>query len=94
MHTHEHHIRTTPHTSPLLQMETPSGDPSFASEQFEPLLTAADAAHLLTLHPVTLLRWSREGRVPHIRLGRRVMFRTSELNSWLSNYNNGVLRAA
>ena len=52
------------------------------NSSFEPLLTAVEAGHLLGLHPVTLLRWAREGRIPHRRLGRKVTFRTSELNSW------------
>ena len=51
---------------------------------FEPLLSATAVAEMLCLHPVTLLRWAREGRVPHHRLGRRVVFRLSELEMWLS----------
>lgn len=35
---------------------------------FEPLLSAVDAGSLLGIHPVTLLRWAREGLVPHRRL--------------------------
>ena len=49
---------------------------------FEPLMSAAEAGQLMGVHPVTLLRWAREGRVPHRRLGRKVTFRASELNSW------------
>ena len=49
---------------------------------FERLLTAAEAGKLLDLHPVTLLRWARQGRVPHRKLGRKVTFRVSELNAW------------
>jgi excisionase family DNA binding protein len=49
---------------------------------FEPLISAVEAARLLDLHPVTLLRWAREGRIPHRRLGKRVTFRVSELNAW------------
>jgi excisionase family DNA binding protein len=52
---------------------------------FEPLISAVDAGQLLDLHPVTLLRWAREGRIPHRRLGRRVVFRVSELEKWLSS---------
>ncbi len=63
--------------------------------QFEPLLTSAEAARLLNFHPVTLLRWAREGSVPHRRLGRKVLFRASELNSWCANgYTNSAVRAA
>ena len=43
------------------------------------------AGQLLGIHPVTVLRWAREGRIPHHRLGRRVAFRTSELDQWLAS---------
>jgi len=62
---------------------------------FEPLLTALEAAPLLNHHPVTLLRWAREGRVPHHRLGRKVMFRASELNLFVTTgYTGSAVRAA
>ena len=62
---------------------------------FEPLIDSAQAAELLQIHPVTLLRWSREKRVPHHRLGRKVKFRASELNSWLaSGYSDSAVRVA
>jgi excisionase family DNA binding protein len=51
---------------------------------FEALLTAVQAAQLLNLHPNTLLLWARNGRIPCLRLGRRVAFRASALNHWLS----------
>jgi len=51
-------------------------------QDFEPLMRPNDAAALLGIHPVTLLRWAREGRVPSRRLGRKISFRASELNSW------------
>ena len=74
---------------------------SFAS--FEPLLTASEAAELLRIHPVTILRWARESRLPFHRLGRRVAFRASELNLWLDSrsgehpsgvYTDSAVRAA
>jgi excisionase family DNA binding protein len=62
---------------------------------FEPLISAAEAAQLLGIHPVTILRWAREGRVPHLRLGRKVKFRVSELNSWSSTiYTDSAVRVA
>ena len=62
---------------------------------FEALLSAAQAAQLLNLHPNTLLLWAREGRVPCLRLGRRVAFRASSLNEWLSEHYTGTaVRAA
>jgi len=61
---------------------------------FEPLLNASQAATLLDLHPGTLLRWVREGRFPHHRVGRKVRFRVSEIDAWLSSYNCGTSRVA
>ncbi len=66
-----------------------------ATSTFEPLITAAEAGQLLGLHPVTLLRWAREGRIPHRRLGRKVKFRVSELNSWYGSlYTGSAVRVA
>jgi excisionase family DNA binding protein len=62
---------------------------------FEPLISAVEAGKLLGFHPVTLLRWAREGRVPHRRLGRKVKFRTSELNFWCTTlYTESAVRVA
>lgn len=61
----------------------------------EPLISAEDASGLLGIHPVTLLRWAREGRVPRRRLGRKVTFRASELDSWYrTEYIGSAVRAA
>lgn len=62
---------------------------------FEPLISAAETGRLLGIHPVTVLRWAREGRVPHMRLGRRIKFRVSDLNSWSGRlYTGNAVRAA
>lgn len=62
---------------------------------FQPLITAAEAAKLLNLHHVTVLRWAREGRLPHLRLGRKVMFRASALDAWCTeSYTRPAVRAA
>ena len=50
---------------------------------FESLLTTSDAAQLLRVHVNTLRLWAREGRVPCLRLGRKVAFRASALNRWV-----------
>jgi excisionase family DNA binding protein len=59
-------------------------------------LTAKEAAHIARLHPVTLLRWAREGRVPHRRLSsRKIVFPREQLNAWLeSGYTVSTVRAA
>lgn len=50
---------------------------------FERLLTADEAIRLIPIHRNTLLLWARLGKVPCIRLGRRVFFRASDLNRCL-----------
>ena len=62
---------------------------------FEPLISATDAGKLLGIHPVTVLRWAREGRIPHRRLGRKVKFRKTELDSWQTTlYTDSAVRVA
>jgi excisionase family DNA binding protein len=51
----------------------------------EALLGSAAAATLLHVHPKTLIRMAREGRVPAIRIGKLWMFRASQLDSWVSS---------
>ena len=49
-------------------------------------LTAQELAPILGLHSVTLLRWAREGRIPHRRLSaRKVLFLPSAINRWLAS---------
>jgi excisionase family DNA binding protein len=59
-------------------------------------LSAAQLAPILGLHSNTLLRWAREGRIPHRRLGtRKVVFIPAEVEAWvLSGYTVSAVRAA
>ena len=45
---------------------------------FEPLLTAIEAAKLLKIHPKTLQRMARQGRIPAKHIGDLWRFRASE----------------
>jgi len=53
-----------------------------STASFEPLLTPADAASFLRLHPKTVIRMARQQAVPAIRLGKHWRFRSSDLTSW------------
>ncbi|WP_084214450.1 helix-turn-helix domain-containing protein [Terriglobus sp. TAA 43] len=55
-------------------------------------LTAQELAEIVPLHPVTLLRWARENKIPHRRLSaRRIVFIPSQINHWLaSEYSESV----
>jgi excisionase family DNA binding protein len=49
------------------------------------LLTARELAGLLDVSPETVLRWTRRGELPAVRLpGGAIRYREDELDSWLS----------
>jgi len=50
---------------------------------FEAPLDDAQASSLLGLHPKTLQRLARGGRIPAYRVGRFWRYRASELDDWL-----------
>jgi excisionase family DNA binding protein len=56
---------------------------SEAPSNFEPVLNTQEAAALLQIHPKTLQRMARQGRVPAFRIGDLWRFRASELDEWL-----------
>jgi excisionase family DNA binding protein len=53
------------------------------SERFEPLLDSTAAAKLLGIHPKTLQKLARIGRVPAHSICGLWRFRASELDDWL-----------
>lgn len=64
-----------------------------------PMLTARELSHIVPLHPVTILRWAREGKIPHRRLSaKKIVFLPSEINAWLASrstlYTEPATRAA
>jgi len=56
-----------------------------AIANFEPLLDCDEAARLLHLHPKTVERLARAGQIPAYKIGKRWLFRASELDGWLSS---------
>jgi excisionase family DNA binding protein len=52
---------------------------------FEPVLNTEEAAALLQVHPKTLQRLARQGRVPAFRIGDLWRFRASALDAWLQS---------
>jgi excisionase family DNA binding protein len=66
----------------------PRPDSSFAlhvQPSFEPVLDSEEAAALLRIHPKTLQKMARNGRVPGFRIGKLWAFRASVLNDWLKS---------
>jgi excisionase family DNA binding protein len=56
---------------------------------FEPLLSDAEAAEMLGLHPKTIQRLARAGELPAVRVGRYWRFRASALNEWIDLNSTG-----
>ena len=55
---------------------------------FEPILTAEEAAEFLRIHPKTLQRLARAGQVPCIRMGKYWRFYLSSLDAWMRSNEN------
>jgi excisionase family DNA binding protein len=72
---------------PLTNIDSKAPDKPAVTESqpyFEPLLSTQEAAALLAIHPKTLQRLARSGRVPGIRIGKSWAFRASALDKWLT----------
>jgi excisionase family DNA binding protein len=52
-------------------------------DHFDPLCDSDQAAAFLGVHPKTLQKMARDGRVPAHRIGTLWRFRISELDEWL-----------
>lgn len=65
--------------------ETSPAITALAAPVFEPTLTSPQAAALLQIHPKTLQKMARQGRVPGRQIGDLWRFRASELDIWLRN---------
>lgn len=61
----------------------PSDASSMRNTGFEPLLDSDEAAALLKIHPKTLQKLARAGKVEAIQIGKLWRFRASALNRWL-----------
>lgn len=48
------------------------------------LLTAKEVGKIVRLHPVTVLKKSREGEIERVRTGRKVLFRRSAVLEFLA----------
>lgn len=67
-----------------------AGKERSGTTDFEPLLTADEAAKHLRIHVKTLQKLAREGRVPCVRMGKYWRFRLSALDHWVTTIQNQV----
>ena len=49
----------------------------------EQLLTVAELSNLLKMKPSTIYHWTSAGFVPHVKVGRFIRFRASDVEAWL-----------
>jgi excisionase family DNA binding protein len=56
--------------------------------EFEPLLSADEAAAYLRIHTKTLQKLAREQRVPCVRMGKYWRFRLSALDRYVTAQHN------
>jgi len=54
------------------------------------LLTELEAAKVLQLHPVTLSRLRKSGKLAYIRCGRAVRYTPEQLTAWIAANAQGV----
>lgn len=53
------------------------------------LLTVYEAAEYLDIHPMTLYRWVRKGKIPAAKLGKNWRFRKEKLDAWIDRHTKG-----
>ena len=58
---------------------------SWYTERMSSLLTAETVAERLRVHPETVLKWLREGRMQGVRLGNRWRVRESQLEAFIES---------
>ena len=49
----------------------------------EPLLTVQEASELTRLKPKTLYAYAEQKRIPHVKLGSRLLFEREKLELWI-----------
>ena len=53
------------------------------------LLSLKDAARALAVSDRSLWEWTKAGKVPHVRLGRRVLYSPDDLRRWVEGQRQG-----
>jgi excisionase family DNA binding protein len=71
--------------SPEVPLGTHSNFTIRGQPSFEPILDSEEAATLLKIHPKTLQKLARNGKIPGFRIGKLWGFRASALNRWLES---------
>jgi excisionase family DNA binding protein len=56
------------------------------------LLNAAEVAEILGVPPSWVYAEARDGRLPHVRVGRYRRFRRRAVDNWIENHERGPAR--
>ncbi|WP_084784969.1 helix-turn-helix domain-containing protein [Calidithermus timidus] len=51
-------------------------------------LSAREAARLIGAHEQSVYKWVRAGKIPHKRIGRKIVFPVQALQRWLEENSN------
>ena len=70
--------------------DVPPSDSHAAGTTGSRLLEAEDVANYLGVRTDWVYREVRAGRLPHIRLGRAVRFRSESIEAWIDSRERGV----
>ncbi|MEW5924343.1 MAG: helix-turn-helix domain-containing protein [Candidatus Zixiibacteriota bacterium] len=54
----------------------------------EKLLTPQEIAEVLGVQPSTIYQWTHQGYIPHIKLGKLLRFRQSDVLEWLDRISS------
>lgn len=52
----------------------------------EKLLTIAEAAKYLDIHPMTLYKWVKKKKIPAAKLGKNWRFKKEKLEAWIDKH--------
>lgn len=69
---------------PLDPREEPALDASAQRPVIEALITREALAHFLAVHPNTVDRLAKAGKIRHYRVGRAVRFRREDVEAFLA----------
>ena len=62
----------------------------YSCNQRYKLLRYPEASRYLSIAETTLRRWASEKRIPHIKIGGRVLFDIQELNRFIESARIGI----
>ena len=53
-------------------------------QQIKPIMTTAEVASLMCVHPSTIRRYADEGDIPCVRIGRVYRYKGPDIEKWLT----------